>query len=79
MIRKHLADAGVDQKSLHVAWDCKPKTVHNIMSRATNRRALSPQHVDAFIAFLKLDDFDATRLHKQAAREAGFHIDGPSI
>lgn len=37
-------------------------------------RVLSPVHIEAVVQNLKLDDFDAQELHRQAAIEAGFKI-----
>ena len=78
MIRKHLYDAGVTQGDLGPVWNVKPATVKTIMMRKAPR-PMSSQYIDAVVEFLKLDDFDATELHRQAAREAGYKIDGPSL
>ena len=78
MIRKHLYDSRVTQGSLSAAWHCKPETVKTIMARR-KARPMSSQYIDAFVEFLKLDDFDATELHRQGAREAGYKIDGPML
>ncbi len=78
MIRKHLYDARVAQGDLSAAWNCKPETVKTILARKSPR-PMSSQYIDAFVEFLRLDDFDATELHRQAAREAGYKIDGPSL
>lgn len=78
MLRKHLYDAQVAQGDLGAVWNCRPATVKTIMMRK-NPRPMSSQYIDAFVEFLKLDDFDATELHRQAAREAGYKIDGPTL
>ena len=78
MIRKHLYDNRIAQGDLGVVWNVRPATVKTIMMRKAPR-PMSSQYIDAFIEFLKLDDFDATELHRQAAREAGYKIDGPTL
>jgi len=78
MIRHHLYAEGKTQGSLAGPWNCKPETVKTIMSRRSGR-PMSSQYIDAVVEYLKLDDFDATKLHKQAAREAGYKIDGPEL
>lgn len=78
MIRKHLYDSGTTQGSLAVPWNCKPETVKTIMARR-KPRPMSSQYIDALVEFLRLDEFDATELHRQGAREAGYKIDGPML
>jgi len=81
MIRKHVADAGLLLADLHVPWKCKPNTVRCLMCNAAdrNKRPLSSQYIDALVDYLKLDEFDATELYRQGAREAGYAIDGPTL
>ena len=50
-----------------------------VLRYSKSPRPMSSQYIDAFVEFLKLDDFDATELHRQAAREAGYKIDGPTL
>lgn len=78
MMRKHMHEEGILRRHLAVAWDCTRETVTTRLSMA-RKRPLASQHVDAFIELLKLDEFDATELHRMAAREAGFKIDGPQL
>lgn len=52
-------------------WNVRPATVKTIMHHG---RPLAPQHIDAFIEFLKLDEFDALELRIQGAIEAGWQI-----
>lgn len=78
MIRKHLYDNRIAQGDLGPVWNVRPATVKTIMMRK-NPRPMSSQYIDALVEFLKLDDFDATALHRQAAREAGYKIDGPTL
>lgn len=77
MIRKPLYDAGVTQGDLGPVWNVKPATVKTIMMRKAPRPT-SSQYIGAVVELLKLDDFGATELPRQAAREAGYKIDGPS-
>ena len=44
-----------------------------------SRQALVQARLAKRLRALKLDDFDATELHRQAAREAGYKIDGPTL
>jgi hypothetical protein len=81
MIRKHVADHNLRLGDLSIPWKCKPASVRSIMCtrRAATGRPLPSQFIDALVEFLKLDDFDRTALHRQAAREAGYAIDGPTV
>ena len=45
----------------------------------TKTHDLPARQIDQFCNAMSLDDFDRTELHRQAAREAGFRIDGPSL
>lgn len=71
LIRRHLREEGRDLRSLAVPWNVKPESVKYIMH---HRRPLAPQHIDAFIESLKLDEFDALELRIQGAIEAGWQI-----
>lgn len=73
ILRRHLREEGRDQKSLATVWDVKPDTVNHMFWE--RKRPFAPQHIDAFIEELKLDEFDAMELRWQAAIEAGWQLD----
>jgi len=77
LIRRHLKEEKRYQSELAIPWNCKPSTAKAIMMRTG--RPLSSQYIDAFVEWLKLDEFDATELHRLAAIENGFKIDGPRV
>lgn len=72
MLRRHLREEGHRMQDLAEAWGCKPGNVYDYFCED---RPFSPQHIEACIAFLKLDEFDAAELRLQGAREAGWKID----
>lgn len=73
MLRRHLKEEGRTQGSLATVWDMKPDTVKRMFW--DRKRPFAPQHIDAFIEALKLDEFDAMELRWQAAIEAGWQLD----
>lgn len=77
MIRQHLSEAGMSQRQLAIKWGYAPTSFNARMTRTA--RPLDAEFITRFIATLKLDEFDAAELHRQAAREMGFRIDGPVL
>jgi hypothetical protein len=71
LIRRHLREEGHELRSLAAPLNVKPESVKTIMHHG---RPLAPQHVDAIIEYLKLDEFDALELRLQGAIEAGWQI-----
>lgn len=72
LIRRHLREEGINMRDLASPWNVVPGTVKKVMSQRT---PLPPQNIDAFIQFLKLDEFDALELRFQGAIEAGWQIE----
>jgi len=72
MLRRHLREEGRRMQDLAEPWQCRKTTVYDMF---WDSRAFSPQHIDAAIAWLHLDEFDAAELRLQGAREAGWKID----
>lgn len=58
-------------QDLAEAWGCSKGNVYDYFWSA---RPFSPQHVDAAIELLGLDEFDAAELRLLGAREAGWNI-----
>ncbi len=73
MLRRHLHESGRTLDSLATAWKCRRFSVWRLFQRT--ERPLQPHHVEAAIADLSLDEFDANELRLRAAREAGWRID----
>jgi hypothetical protein len=71
LLRRHLAEDGKRMQDLVGPWQCQRSTVYGMFSDA---RPFSPAHIDAAIAWLRLDDFDANELRLLGAREAGWNI-----
>lgn len=71
-LRRHLREEGQQMQNLAAAWGV---TKHTVYALFNVDRPLPPQHVEASIAHLGLDDFDANELRLLAAREAGWQID----
>ena len=78
MILKHLYDERVAQDQLALAWNCSQSTAKAVMA-PKNKRPITAAKIDGLVSLLKLDEFDATELHRKAALEAGYRIDGQSI
>jgi hypothetical protein len=77
LIRRHLREENVQiNTGLAVAWDMHPNSAYR---RMYDKRPFTPQMITAVVELLKLDEFDATELYRQAAREAGYLIDGPTL
>src|SRR5690606_24940225 len=72
ILRRHLHEEGRRMQDLAEPWQCKKVTVYGVFHDA---RPISPQHIDAAIAWLQLDEFDAAELRVQGAREAGWKIE----
>ncbi len=71
-LRRHLREEGQQMQHLAAAWGV---TKHTVYALFNVDRPLPPQHVEASIAHLGLDAFDANELRLLAAREAGWQID----
>lgn len=77
LLRRHLREEGKRiSPDVATAWDMHPNSAYR---RFYDKRPFTPQMIAAMVELLNLDDFDATELYRQAAREAGFLIDGPTI
>lgn len=72
VLRRHLREEGRRMQDLTGPWQCARATVYDSFCGG---RPFSPQHIEAFIAWLGLDDFDAAELRLLGAREAGWAID----
>ena len=72
MLRRHLREEGRRMQDLAPAWKCSKGNVYDYF---WSQRPFSPQHIEAAIEFLQLDEFDAAELRLQGAREAGWRID----
>ena len=72
LLRRHLKEEWRRMQDIAEAWGCKPGNVYDYFWAD---RPFSPQHIEACITMLKLDDFDANELRMQGAREAGWNID----
>lgn len=77
MIRSILFDHNTTLAALATAWGLKPSSVSTMLS-PKRKWGVPPKHIDATIELFELDEFDATRLHRQAAIEAGYKIVGPT-
>lgn len=56
------------------AWNMHANSAYR---RMYDTRPLTPQMIAGVVELLSLDEFDAAELYQQAAREAGYLIDGP--
>ncbi|WP_258077840.1 hypothetical protein [Xanthomonas arboricola] len=72
VLKRHLLEEGKRIQDLAEPWQC---CVQNVYDRLSRGRVLAPGHIDAAIAFLRLDEFDAAELRLLGAREAGWNID----
>lgn len=72
MIRQHLREEGMGYAELSEAWSLKLPAYSK--HRLWLKNPLSPGHIEAFIALVKLDEFDALELRLQAAIEAGWQL-----
>lgn len=73
LMRRHLREEKKNIKDLVVPWKVYPTTVYTYFYK--NAKPLPPQLVDAFIEFLKLDEFDAMELRWLGAIEMGWQLD----
>lgn len=77
MLRRHLREEGKRiNPELAQAWNMHPNSAYR---RMYDKRPYTPQMIDAAADMLSLDEFDRAELHRQAAREFGFRIDGPTL
>ncbi|MCS3807856.1 hypothetical protein [Xanthomonas sp. 4461] len=72
LLKRHLLEEGKRIQDLAAPWQC---CVQNVYDRFCKGGAIAPGHIDAAIAFLRLDEFDAAELRLLGAREAGWNID----
>lgn len=73
LMRRHLREEGKRLIDLCPVWDMHENSLYRLFYKKS--RPMAPQHVDAFIEFMKLDEFDAQDLRLQGAKEAGWRID----
>lgn len=71
VMRRHLREEGKLIIDLCDPWNMHKNSVYR---RFYDKRAYPPQYIEAFIQFLKLDDFDATELRVLGAIEAGWDL-----
>lgn len=72
VLRRHIREEHCRMQDLMVPWHCERQTVYDIFH---DGRPLSPQHVEAAIGWLGLDEFDANELRLLGASEAGWKLD----
>lgn len=73
LIRRHLREEGKTiSGDLARAWDVKPNSASRRMFRNVQ---MLPEHVEAVIVLLNLDEFDAHELRMQGAIESGWRVD----
>lgn len=72
LLRRHLREEGMRLMDLAPAWG---RSAHTVYSLFAVDRPLAPEHLEASIQALGLDEFDANELRLQGAREAGWQID----
>lgn len=73
IIREHLRNHNLTIKNdLSKWWEVKSNAAERMMYHKT--RQLRPEHIEAVIAALSLDDFDSLELRMAGAREAGWII-----
>ena len=71
LMRRHLREEGKLIIDLCPIWDMHENSVYR---RFYDKRPYSPQYIESFIEFLKLDEFDATELRLLGAIEAGWKL-----
>lgn len=72
ILRRHLKEEGRRMQDLADAWGCKKGNVYDYF---WSQKPFSPAHIEASIALLELDEFDAAELRLLGAREAGWKIE----
>lgn len=78
MIRKHMANHNYSLAALAKVWGMTPSSVSTTLSRH-KKRPMPAHYIAAVIDLFQLDEFDSTELYRQAAKEAGYLIDGPIL
>ncbi len=74
LLRRHIHVAGLKLIQLAPVLGVQPLAVHRMFQR--KHRPILPRQLEALIAHLQLDEFDANELRLlAAAREAGWLID----
>ena len=76
LMRRHLNMERIAISKLAAVWNQTEKSAYR---RFYHPNPFPPAMIEAFANLLKLDEFDRCELHKQAAREAGYLIDGPEL
>ena len=72
LLRRHLREEGKRiVPELAQAWGMHGNSAYRRMYCS---RPFTPQMIDAAVAMLQLDDFDANEIRKLAANEAGWQI-----
>jgi hypothetical protein len=71
-IRQHLREEGRTVTDLAKFWNMREQSARRLM--CPPERRITPNHVEAVIAGLKLDEFDANDLRILGARAAGWNI-----
>ena len=72
VMRRHLREEGKRIVDLCPVWDMIPQSAYR---RFYDKRPMTPQMIDSFIEFLRLDTEDASELRLFAAIEAGWQLD----
>lgn len=72
-MRRHLRWEKKNIKDVAPIWQVTATTAYNLFYR--KELPLRPQQVQAFVRWLKLDEFDAQELYILGARESGWPID----
>lgn len=72
LMRRHLREERKRIVDLCPVWDMHANSAYR---RFYDKRPFTPQMIDSFIEFMRLDDFDARELRLLAAIEAGWQLD----
>lgn len=73
IIRRHLREEGKTiVHDLAKWWQMHPRSAYRLMYK--HERTFTPTYIEAVIAGLKLDEFDANELRLLAAIEAGWQL-----
>jgi hypothetical protein len=72
LVRKELTKAQTTQNMLAERTDASPAYINNMM---TGRKTPPPEWVDLIASALNLEGNRRTKLHRAAAKDAGYDID----